>query len=75
MIEEGFIEEAISTTIIKNYLSNKQLKNIEHLILACTHYPLIQKEIHNYYKGSVHVIDSANIVAKYIAKKLQKTIC
>ena len=72
MIEEGFIDGEISNTIITNYLSNKKLMNIEHLILACTHYPLIQKEIKNYYKGSVNVIDSANIVAKYIAKKLKE---
>ena len=72
MIEEGFINEAISNTIITNYLSNKKLIHIEHLILACTHYPLIQQEIKNYYKGNVNVIDSANIVAKYIAQQLKE---
>jgi glutamate racemase len=72
MIEEGFINEAISHTIIANYLSNKKLLNIDHLILACTHYPLIQQKIKYYYKGGVNVIDSSNIVAKYIAKQLTK---
>ncbi len=71
MIEEGFINEDISSTIIANYLSNKKLENIKHLILACTHYPLIQEKINDYYKGRVNVIDSANIVAKYIAKYLK----
>jgi glutamate racemase len=71
MIEEGFINEDISHTIIANYLSNKQLANIDHLILACTHYPLIHQEIKDYYKGQVAVIDSANIVAEYIAKQLK----
>ena len=72
MIEEGFINEDISHTIIANYLSNKQLANIDHLILACTHYPLIHQEIKDYYKGSVKVIDSANIVVEHIANKLKK---
>ena len=72
MIEEGFINEDISHTVIANYLSNKKLSNIDHLILACTHYPLIHKEIKDYYKGKVTVIDSANIVAKYIAKQLEE---
>lgn len=71
MIEEGFINETISNTIIDNYLSNKRLENIDHLILACTHYPLINQEIKDYYQGRVNVIDSANIVAKHIAKKLK----
>ena len=72
MIEEGFINEDISHTVIANYLSNKKLANIDHLILACTHYPLIHQEIKDYYNGKVTVIDSANIVAKYIAKQLEE---
>jgi len=72
MIEEGFINEEISNTIIANYLSSTQLKNINHLILACTHYPLIQQEIKKYYRNNVNVIDSANVVANYIAKKLEE---
>ena len=72
MIEEGFINEDISHTVIANYLSNKKLANIDHLILACTHYPLIHQEIKDYYNGKVTVIDSANIVAEYISKQLNK---
>jgi glutamate racemase len=71
MIEEGFINEDISHTIIVNYLSNKKLAHIDHLILACTHYPLIHQEIKNYYKETVNVIDSAKIVVEYIAKQLK----
>ena len=72
MIEEGFISEKISHTVITNYLSNKKLANIDLLILACTHYPLIHQEIKEYYNGRVNVIDSANIVAEYIYKQLNK---
>ena len=71
MIEEGFINEEISHTVIANYLSHPKLKNIDHLILACTHYPLIQSEINEYYNNSVNVIDSAQIVAKHIAQVLK----
>jgi len=71
MIEEGFINESISHTVIANYLSNKKLATIDHLILACTHYPLIHQKIKDYYKGKVIVIDSANIVAKHIADSLK----
>ena len=53
------------------------MKNITGLILACTHYPLIQNEIINYYhirntnKRKIHVIDSAKIIAKYIAENIK----
>jgi glutamate racemase len=72
MIEEGFINEKISHTIITNYLSNPLLANIDHLILACTHYPLIYNDINDYYKGKVNVIDSSKIVAKHISNELKK---
>lgn len=72
MIEEGFINEKISNTVITNYLSEKTLKDISHLILACTHYPLIQNEIIKHYKSSVKVIDSPYIIAEYVFKKLEK---
>ena len=71
MIEEGFINETISHTVITNYLSNSELVAIDHLILACTHYPLIYEAIKNYYNGKVTVIDSANIVTEHIAKELE----
>lgn len=71
MIEEGFVNEEISKKVISNYLSEPILRNIDHLILACTHYPLIQNEINEYYKGKVNVIDSAKIVAHHIAESLE----
>ncbi|MEC7863519.1 MAG: glutamate racemase, partial [Bacteroidota bacterium] len=71
MIEEGFINEKISHAIIENYLSHKTLSNIDHLILACTHYPLIYNEINTYYNSSVNIINSSNIVAQHVADSLK----
>ena len=63
MIEEHFYSNQISRAIIKEYLSNDLLKDIEALILGCTHYPLIKNEIEDYYNGRVDVIDASTIVA------------
>jgi glutamate racemase len=72
MIEEGFFNNKISNTIINSYLSHPKIKNIQALILACTHYPLIRNEIETYYKGAVNIIDSAEIVAVFVQKKLEE---
>ena len=72
MIEEGFFNQEISLAIIKNYLSSKNLKEIDSLILACTHYPLIKKQIIEYYNNQVEVIDSSLITANYIKDELEK---
>lgn len=71
-IEEGFKNHPITHSIIYNYLSNQKLKNIETLILGCTHYPLVLDEIKQYYGNRVRVIDSPNIVANELKMILEK---
>lgn len=63
MIEEGFFNNQISHEIIAQYLSDASLQAIDSLILACTHYPLIKKEINQFYAGKVDILDSSEIVA------------
>jgi len=70
MIEEGFFNNKISKTVINSYLDKKSFKGIDAIILACTHYPLIRKEIDEFYKGSVVVFDSAEMVARDVQEKL-----
>ena len=71
-IEEGFKNHPITHAIIYNYLSNNKLKNIETLILGCTHYPLLIDEIKQFYGNRVRVIDSPNIVANELKQILEK---
>lgn len=70
MIEEGFFDNTISESIINNYLKDPILVNIEALILGCTHYPLIKRQIEAFYKGNVEVIDSSIVVANNLQKVL-----
>lgn len=66
MVEEGFINNDISRSVIKAYLSNKSLVDIDAIVLACTHYPLIKQDIADYYHGEVAVIDTTEIVAEAV---------
>ena len=72
MIEEGFFNNQISHEIIAQYLSAAELRDIEVLILACTHYPLIKKEIDAYYGGKMKILDSAEIVAGALKTYLEQ---
>ena len=72
MIEEGFFNNKISKTIIDSYLSKTKLKKVDALVLACTHYPLIKKEISEFYERDITILDSAEIVAEYVKKVLSK---
>jgi glutamate racemase len=64
MIEEGFYNNTISEAVLNEYLRNPTLDNIDGLVLACTHYPLIKKEIDAFYAGRVKLFDSAEVVAR-----------
>lgn len=72
MIEEGFFNNQISHEIIAQYLSLGELTDIEVLILACTHYPLIKKEIDAFYGGNMRILDSAEIIAGALRKYLEE---
>ena len=72
MIEEGFINDNISRTVIESYLNQDSLSEIQKIVLACTHYPLIKDQINDYYKGTVEVIDSSEVAAIKLKSLLQE---
>jgi glutamate racemase len=72
MIEEGYYNNNISHAILESYLSNEELNGIDALVLACTHYPLIKKEIDAFYEGKVKIFDSAEVVAAKLKNILDK---
>ncbi len=71
MIEEGFIFDNISNSIIQAYLSNEILNKINALILGCTHYPIIKNQINKYFNFEVEILDSSKIVADKLKFLLQ----
>jgi glutamate racemase len=70
MIEEGYYNNKISQTIINSYLSKPNFKDIDALILACTHYPLIRKEVDLYYKKKIEIIDNGEVAALALKEEL-----
>ncbi len=72
MIEEGFFNNQISHEIIAQYLSDPALSDIDGLILACTHYPLIKKEIGQFYNDKMTILDSSEVVAQALREHLIK---
>ncbi|MCP4441343.1 MAG: glutamate racemase [Aureispira sp.] len=72
MIEEGFFDDNISHAIIHKYLSYPDFEDIDALLLACTHYPLIRQEIQDYFGDKVQVWDSINPVVEKVSILLNK---
>lgn len=70
MIEEGFNANKISKEVIKEYLS--QFENIEALLLACTHYPLIKDTVSSFFEGKIDIMDNADFMAQDVKQFLEK---
>jgi glutamate racemase len=71
MIEEGFFNNDISHAVLHKYLTYPDFEDIEALLLACTHYPLLKPEIEAFYKGRVAVYDSVDSVTEKIGRLLK----
>lgn len=72
VIEEGLTNSEISRATIEHYLSYKKFQDIDSIILGCTHYPLIEPEVKNYFQGKVKVINSPFIVGHALKRALEK---
>ncbi len=68
---EEFGDHAIIDTLLNEYLAHPQLKDIDALVLACTHYPIIKERVAKHYKNNVAIIDSSDIVAQAVKKQLE----
>jgi glutamate racemase len=68
-IEEFGNGKAIDS-LLHEYLSHHSLQEVDALILACTHYPIVKEKIINFYNHKIEIIDPSDIVAKTVKKRL-----
>ncbi len=59
LIEEGWLDDPISDQIIARYLEKIAAKNIDTLVLGCTHYPLLRDAIKKFVGSEITLVDSA----------------
>ena len=72
IIEEGFRNTPVSKNALESYLSYKKFEDIDTIILGCTHYPLIEKEVNAVFQGRVKVVDSPLIVVNELIHEMEK---
>jgi glutamate racemase len=58
--------------LLAEYLSHNTLQEVDALILACTHYPIIKEKIIAYYKNKITIIDPSDIIAQTVKKRLHE---
>lgn len=68
LIEEGWLDRPEMLSVLKYYLLPLKRQKIESLILSCTHYSLIRKEIQDVIGKDIKLIDPAKVLVKYLEK-------
>ena len=72
LIEEGWLKRAETKKILKKYLRPLKEKKIDVLILGCTHYPVLTKEIKQIMGRRIEVLNAPGIVADKLANYLYR---
>ena len=70
IIEEGMQNHKVASIITEEYLQDIIVHNLDALILACTHYPMIISTIKKHIPKKIKIIDSAKITANYVKNQL-----
>ncbi|HFS66957.1 MAG TPA: glutamate racemase, partial [Flavobacteriia bacterium] len=72
LLEEGKIDSIEMHKLLQQYLDNLMQKNIDHLVLGCSHYPFLIPQIKTIIGENITIIDSGEAVArqtKFILKE------
>lgn len=72
LIEEGWAHKPETKMILKKYLRPMKTKQVNALILGCTHYPFLYKEIKKIMGPRVSVPQPGEIIAKSLADYLAR---
>lgn len=72
LVEEGWTNEPSTKMIVGEYLANLKHSKIDTLILGCTHYPMLKRDIQEYLGNDVKIIDPATECLKDIRKFLTR---
>jgi len=59
LVEEGWLKKPETAMIVKKYLHPLKVRQIDTLILGCTHYPLLKDKIQRKIGKKVNIIDSS----------------
>lgn len=72
LVEEGETDSQVARMVAEQYLAPLGQRQIDTLVLGCTHYPLLKRVIAETMGDGVTLIDSAEAVAEETAQLLEQ---
>lgn len=72
LVEEGWLHDPVTVEVASRYLKELQEKEVDTLILGCTHYPLLRSTIGEIMGESVRLVNPAYETALELGKLLKE---
>ena len=72
LVEEGWWDHPVTMLVAEEYLAELREKEIDTLVLGCTHYPYLQNLLGGVMGEDVQLINSAYAVANRVKEELAK---
>lgn len=72
LIESGKMHSPEMTDLLNKHIQPMLEKNIDHLVLGCTHYPFLTDQINQIVGDQVEIIDSGEAIARQTKVILQE---
>jgi glutamate racemase len=72
LVEEGWTSGHVTSAVLREYLDPILRREIDTLLLGCTHYPLLKAAIAEVAGSQVALVDSATCCAEYVAEGLRQ---
>jgi len=72
LVEEGWLKNRETKMILKKYLRPLKEKQVDSLILGCTHYPFLFSEIRNIMPRKSKIYNPGEIVAESLVDYIQR---
>src|SRR5579872_386560 len=69
---EEFGNNGVTDSLVEEYLSHASLQDIDALLLACTHYPVVKNKISAFFKHKIEIIDPSVTVAHAVKTRLEQ---
>ena len=66
LVEEGWGQNSVAQDTIKKYLTPLVRKDVDVLILGCTHYPMLKAKIQQFMGPRVKIVDSAAPTVRFL---------
>ena len=72
IVEENWIDHPATRLVLKTYLDPLADKDIDTLLLACTHYPLLIPVLREILPPTLRLVDSASTCAQHLQRELTR---